>query len=116
MGDDPLFADPENGDYRLMSRAGRWNPLTETWERDDVTSPCVDSGDHRVPIGSERFSNGGFVNMGAYGGTAAASLSYFGDLPCNSIVAGDINGDCIVDRTDLEIMALHWQDDPALLP
>ncbi len=62
------------------------------------------------PIGLEPFPNGGFVNMGAYGGTAQASKSHFGQAPCDSIVAGDLNGDCQVDFKDLAIMALHWTD------
>jgi hypothetical protein len=69
------------------------------------------------PIGWEPFPNGGFVNMGAYGGTPKASKSYFGDPVCETIVAGDINGDGQVNRADLEIMALHWTDDvPLPLP
>jgi hypothetical protein len=68
------------------------------------------------PIGWELFPNGGFVNMGAYGGTSEASKTYFGEPVCETIVAGDINGDGKVDRADLEIMALHWTDDEPLLP
>ena len=69
------------------------------------------------PIGFELFPNGGFVNMGAYGGTPEASKTYFGEPVCETIVAGDINGDGQVNRTDLEIMALHWTDDePLSLP
>ncbi len=43
--DDPLFADPNNNDYHLMSQAGRWHPDSQTWIQDDVTSPCIDAGD-----------------------------------------------------------------------
>ena len=113
---DPLFADPENGDYRLRSQAGRWDPLNESWDAGDVTSPCIDTGDPGHPIGRESFPNGGVINMGAYGGTAVASRSYFGAPPCESILAGDINGDCKVDLADFEILALHWTGDPSLLP
>ena len=75
---------------------------------DEVTSPCIDAGDPMSPIGREPFPNGGRINMGAYGGTAEASKSYFGKPPCEIIVAGDINGDCIVNFKDFAIMALHW--------
>jgi hypothetical protein len=68
------------------------------------------------PIGPEPFPNGGFVNMGAYGGTAEASKSYFGEPVQETIVAGDINGDGEVDQTDLDIMALHWTDTEPLQP
>ena len=130
MGMDPLFArpgywaDPEdlsrpgnpndlnafwvNGDHHLKSQAGRWDPNAGTWVQDDVTSPCIDAGDPMSPIGLEPFPNGGIVNMGAYGGTAEASKSYFGEPVCETIIAGDINGDCKVDGRDLTILSLHW--------
>jgi parallel beta-helix repeat protein len=72
---DPLFTDPDNGDYHLKSQAGRWDPNSQTWVLDEVTSPCIDAGDMSTPIGFEPFPNGGVVNMGAYGGTAEASKS-----------------------------------------
>ena len=49
--------------------------------------------------------------MGAYGGTAEASKSYFGEPICETIVAGDINGDCKVDFKDFAFMAFHWLED-----
>jgi hypothetical protein len=113
---DPCFADPENDDFHLKSQAGRWDPDSQTWMQDDVTSPCIDAGDPMSPIGWESFPTGGFVNMGAYGGTPEASKTYFGEPICETIVAGDINGDGQVNRIDLEIMALHWTDDEPLLP
>ena len=114
---DPLFADPNNDDFHLKSEAGRWDPNSQVWLQDDITSPCIDAGDPMSPIGLEPFPNGGFINMGAYGGTPEASKSYFGEPTCGTIVAGDINGDCQVNRTDLEIMALHWTDEnPLPLP
>jgi hypothetical protein len=103
-----------DGDYHLRSEAGRWNSDSQTWVQDDVTSPCIDAGDPMSAIGWESFPNGGFVNMGTYGGTSKASKSYFGEPTCETIVAGDINGDGQVNRADLEIMALHWTDDEPL--
>jgi len=105
---DPLFADPNNHDYHLKSQAGRWDANEGRWTTDDVTSPCIDAGDPMSPIGLEPFPNGGRINMGAYGGTAEASKSYFGEPVCETIVAGDLNGDCKVDFVDIEIMARHW--------
>lgn len=99
------------GDYHMTSQAGRYDPNTEKWVIDDVTSLCIDVGDPMSPIGLEPFPNGGIVNMGAYGGTAEASKSYFGKPPCETIVAGDINGDCEVNFRDFCIMALHWCED-----
>lgn len=72
---DPLFADPSNGDYHLKSQAGRWEPGSQSWVIDDVTSPCIDAGDPTTLIGLEPLPNGGIINMGAYGGTAEASKS-----------------------------------------
>jgi len=100
-----------DGDYHLKSQAGRWDPNEQTWVKDDVTSPCIDAGDPNSPIGYEPFPNGGRINMGAYGGTVEASKSYFGEPICETIIAGDINGDCKVNFIDLQIMASHWLSD-----
>ncbi|MFH1719365.1 MAG: GLUG motif-containing protein, partial [Planctomycetota bacterium] len=72
---DPLFADTDNGDYHLKSQAGRWDPVSEDWVIDDVTSPCIDAGDPGSPVGAEPFPNGLIIDMGAYGGTVEASKS-----------------------------------------
>jgi len=96
------------GDYHLRSQAGRWDVNSATWVQDDVTSPCIDAGDPNSPIGYEPFPNGGIINMGAYGGTAEASKSYFGAPPCETIIAGDINGDCRVDIADVILLLSHW--------
>jgi hypothetical protein len=131
IGDDPMFtragywdsngttADPNDdfwmdGDYHLKSQVGRWDPIAKAWVQDGVTSPCIDAGDPASPIMFELFPNGGVVNMGAYGGTAEASKSYFGTEPCKTIVAGDINGDCVVNMVDLSIMCIHWLEDGGL--
>ena len=125
---DPCFAEPGywdpngtaydvdddfwvEGDYHLKSQAGRWDPNIQAWVQDDVTSPCIDAGDMASPIGFEPFPNGGIINMGAYGGTAEASKSYFDEPVCETIVAGDINGDCIIDFKDFCLLGLHWLTD-----
>ena len=116
---DPCFADPNNGDYHLKSQGGRWTSASSVepdanegrWTKDDMTSPCIDAGDMASPIGYEPFPNGGIINMGAYGGTAEASKSYFGEPVCETIVAGDINGDCKVNFEDFRLMALHWLEE-----
>jgi len=71
----PLFANPNGGDYHLKSQSGRWDPVSETWIIDDVTSPCIDAGEPNNPAAFEPFPNGGIVSMGACGGTAEASKS-----------------------------------------
>ncbi|UCG56544.1 MAG: right-handed parallel beta-helix repeat-containing protein, partial [Phycisphaerales bacterium] len=105
---DPRFADPNEDDFHLKSQAGGYDPNTETWVKDHATSPCIDAGDPMSSLGPEPFPNGGVVNMGAYGGTSEASKSYFGEPVCDTIVAGDMNGDCVIDVRDFCIMALHW--------
>ena len=71
----PFFADAANGDYHLKSQAGRWDPISQIWIQDDVTSQCIDAGDPTSPIGLEPSPNGNRINMGAYGGTTEASKS-----------------------------------------
>jgi hypothetical protein len=90
---DPLFAapgywdvsgtpdDPNDdffvvGDYHLKSQAGRWDPNSQDWVIDAVTSPCIDAGDPNSPVANEPEPNGGRINMGAYGGMAEASRSW----------------------------------------
>jgi hypothetical protein len=97
IDEDPLFASPGywvdandtsvidesddpnaiwiNGDYHLKSEFGIWDPNSQNWVVDDVTSPCIDAGDPNSPVGDEPEPNGGRVNMGAYGGTEEASKS-----------------------------------------
>lgn len=111
INSDPCFADAAKGDYHLKSQAGRWDANEGRWMIDEVTSLCIDAGDPASPIGLEPFPNGGIINMGAYGGTLEASKSYFGKPPCETIVAGDINGDCIVNLKDFALMAYHWLEE-----
>jgi hypothetical protein len=103
--DDDFWVD---GDYHLKSQAGHGDPINKGWVLDEVTSPCIDRGDPNSPIGEEPFPNGGRINMGAYGGTAEASKSWFDEPPCETVIAGDINGDCRVDFADLALLARHW--------
>ena len=62
-----------DGDYHLKSKAGRFDPNSENWLLDDVTSLCIDAGDPNSPVGEEPDPNSGRINMGAYGGTSEAS-------------------------------------------
>ena len=72
---DPLFVDPENRDYHLISAAGRWDPDGKRWVTDALTSPCIDAGDPDFPVAGEPEPHGNRINMGAYGGTVEASKS-----------------------------------------
>ncbi|KPJ91014.1 MAG: hypothetical protein AMJ53_12505 [Gammaproteobacteria bacterium SG8_11] len=112
----PFFVDEANGDYHLKSQGGRWNQSSQTWVKDAGTSPCIDAGNPHSPVGFEPFPNGGRINMGAYGGTPEASKSYFGNPICETIVAGDINGDCKVNFLDFQLLALHWLGGKRYIP
>ena len=72
ISEDPMFADPADGDYHLQSKYGRYSPQ-QGWVTDSQTSPCINKGDPGMHRGRE--ADGGRVNMGAYGGTPYASLS-----------------------------------------
>ncbi len=72
---DPLFADEANGDFHLMSQAGRYQAGSIV--TDVVTSLAIDTGDPAsTNWTSEPEPNGGAINMGMYGGTPYASMSY----------------------------------------
>ena len=98
---DPLLADPGNGDYHLRSERGRYWPEHDLWVLDTVTSPCVDSGDPNDGASGERRPNGGRINIGAYGGSAYASMS-----ECWSSV--DYNCDGVVNMIDFATVAEKW--------
>lgn len=72
---DPLFADIHADDFHLRSQQGRFSPVFGTYVHDAVSSPCIDGGSPYDWVGAEPRPNGHRVNMGAYGGTAYASLS-----------------------------------------
>ena len=99
---DPIFADPENGDYHLRSQRGRYWPEHDVWVLDKVTSPCIDSGDPTADYSNEPIPNGSRINMGAYGETAYASLS---ETPC---LECDTNHDGVVDMMDYALLAENW--------
>ncbi len=76
-----FWADPwhtiwVNGDYHLMSTAGRWNTDMQAWVKDAYSSLCIDAGDPIFPWKNEPAPNGGQINLGAYGGTTQASKSW----------------------------------------
>ena len=90
-------------DFHLKSQSGRWDPNSQTWVQDEVTSPCIDAGDPNSDWTAELWPHGERINMGAYGGTSQASRS----LSDAGIVA-DLNRDGIVDSADMRIMVDHW--------
>ena len=108
---DPLFADPDNEDYHLKSQAKRWDVNSRSWVQDGVTSPCIDAGDPNSDWTAELWPHGKRINMGAYGGTAQASMSQC-DQEGNP---ADFNNDDTIDMKDFVILAAEWTTDEALL-
>jgi hypothetical protein len=106
------FVDAEGDDYHLKSEGWRWAG-DEAWMWDDVTSPCVGSGNPGTPLGDEPESiprdpdNIWGVNiranMGAYGGTSQASMG-----PHGWALLADLNNDGIVDWLDVGLYAQCW--------
>jgi hypothetical protein len=93
-----------NGDYHLKSQAGRWNPNSQTWIFDGVTSRCIDAGNPGSPLGDESVDeNNTRVNMGAYGGTDQASKT-----PSGWSLTADITNDGTVEFSDLVEQFFDW--------
>ncbi|MHC4604336.1 MAG: hypothetical protein ACYS6W_13505, partial [Planctomycetota bacterium] len=112
IGADPCFADANNGDFHLKSEAARWNPNSQNWVQDDVTSLCIDAGNTGCPLGDEpNEPNNIRINMGAYGGTAEASKS-----PANWRNIADLTNDWTVDCNDLKVFVDYWLETGQCIP
>jgi hypothetical protein len=120
---DPQFASTSSHDFHLKSQAGRWNPATESWVTDGVTSPCIDAGTSYlvddpkymysglIDWRGELWPHGAKINMGAYGGTAQASMS--GDSEKGNLA--DVDYDGLVGLPDYARLAQWWRMERALL-
>jgi hypothetical protein len=102
-----------DGDYHLKSEGWRWDTDANQWTWDDVTSRCIDAGNPSSPLGDEpltlevdplnRWGENIRINMGAYGGTAQASMGPPGwNLLC------DATNDGIINFADYAVMAEEW--------
>jgi subtilisin family serine protease len=111
INSNPSLADEMGYDFHLKSQAGRWDPVSQTWVTDSVTSPGIDAGDPNSDWTAELWPNGKRINMGAYGGTpqASMSLSTVGNI-------ADFNNDGIVDYNDLRLYTEQWLNQEVLLP
>ncbi|MBN2591231.1 MAG: S8 family serine peptidase [Sedimentisphaerales bacterium] len=108
ISDDPLFYNPDSNDYHLKSQGWRWSEEQQSWNHDDVTSHCIDAGNPGSPLFDEPVNIDGDIsnhwgrnvriNIGAYGGTAEASIAQ----PDFRLLA-DINNDGIVNIKDYAI-------------
>lgn len=103
--DDDFWVD---GDYHLKSEGWRWDTQRQVWTWDDVTSRCIDAGDPNSPLGDELPTipadpNGQWgqnirINMGAFGGTAQASIP-----PLGWAIPTDYDNDGIANFTDFAL-------------
>lgn len=130
-----------DGDYHVKSEAGRWSPGNRNWVKDTLTSMCIDAGDPDSDWTSELWPHGKHINMGAYGGTAQASMSLsetgnianlnpdpndandwvdYSDMAllthkwlCDEVLLSeDLNRDGMVDFADFAILVNNWQPRP----
>jgi len=138
------------GDYHLKSEGWRLSEYGPWWVYDDVTSRSIDWGNPGCPLGAELMSIprdpdnmygvNVRVNMGAYGGTAEASMAPPGwvllsDLDndgattpldlgrqvedwlrCESDLPGDLNRDGWVNITDYTMLASEWEPGEDVTP
>jgi predicted outer membrane repeat protein len=141
---EPYFADANNGDYHLKSRGWRWDAQRKAWTWDTVTSRCIDAGNPDAPLCDEPLfvpvDPTGYwganlrIDMGAYGGTAEASIPPHGwairtDYSNDGIgnftdfaywtkshpytagePLGPLNPDPALDLIDLAVLAADWLD------
>jgi len=116
---DPCFADPCDGDFHLKSQGWRWDKGRQVWTWDDVTSRCIDAGNSGSPLSDElltipsdptnEYGQNIRINMGAYGGTAQASMP-----PYDWALLADLTNDGIVNLIDFATQADDWlQSDTA---
>jgi len=122
ISSDPCFVQPGywdgdiwlDGDYHLKSQGWYWHTGRKVWTWDeDVTSRCIDAGNPGSPLGEELltipedppndFGQNLRINMGAYGGTAEASMP-----PYDWALLPDLTNDGVVDGRDFAHQAKDW--------
>jgi probable HAF family extracellular repeat protein len=112
-----------NGDYHLKSGGWRWDVIPDPprWGYDYVTSRCIDAGNPGSPLGDELLTipsdpnhvwgQNLRINMGAYGGTAEASMP-----PYDWALLSDITNDGIVNFVDFAHLADIYLEQDEQLP
>jgi len=110
---DPLFVDLGRGEFHLQSHGWRWDIERSQWTYDAATSPCIDAGNPGRPLGDEPsavpddpnnlLAQNVRIDMGAYGGTAEASMA-----PHGWTLLADLDNDGHVRWPDLACMTADW--------
>jgi hypothetical protein len=110
-----------DGDYHLKSEGWRWDSDANQWTWDEVTSRCIDAGNPGSPLGDEpltlivdplnRWGENLRIDMGAYGGTAEASIP-----PYDWAILADLTNDGKVDLNDLAAFVNYWLDSGECIP
>jgi len=110
---DPCFVDPAGSNFHLKSQGWRWDQGKNQWTWDEVTSRCIDAGNPGTDLADEpltldvdplnRFGWNLRINMGAYGGTAQASMP-----PHRWALRADSTNDGVVDFAELKILEENW--------
>ena len=118
---DPCFVDPAKNDYHLKSQGWSWDIKRNRWTYDDVTSRCIDAGNPGSPLGDEpitipddpdnEWGENLRIDMGAYGGTAEASMP-----PYDWTLLADLTNDGIVNLEDFAGQAMDWRETKSKQP
>jgi len=113
INNDPLFVDEEKDDYHLKSTGWHWDSNRQRWHFENITSPCIDSGNPGSPLNEEllaipddptnKWSTNTRINMGVYGGTREASQA-----PHGWNLSGDLTNDGNVNMKDFAALIQHW--------
>ncbi|HUW18343.1 MAG TPA: right-handed parallel beta-helix repeat-containing protein [Sedimentisphaerales bacterium] len=125
IDEDPCFVRPGycvDGNYRLKSAGWRLSEDGPFWVHDDVTSLCIDAGNPGSPLRDElprvlpddpnnEYGVNVRINMGAYGGTAEASMG-----PPGWALLADLNNGGTVNPADLAAQLQYWLESGAEQP
>lgn len=120
LGGDPLFVDPENGDFHPKSVTERYVSASDRWVRDAVHSPLIDAGyPTNNNFANEGLPNGSRINIGLYGNTWQASKSQTNAWvqPITGMAGGIMDGTIVLywnyggDLTGRETATLQYSGD-----
>jgi hypothetical protein len=110
---EPCFVNPDSNDFHLKSEGWRWSQDYSRWTWDGVTSRCIDAGNAGFSLAEELpavpedplnlWGRNIRINMGAYGGTAEASIG-----PHGHALLSDVDNSGTVNEDDLWEINQYW--------